>query len=172
MAYPVGSVDESKAILHRLKSDHPKSSHCCYAYIIGEEGETQKIWDDGEPSGTAGLPILHQIKSFGCTYTLVAVIRYYGGKQLGASGLKNAYKTSAKSALEQNQIIEKYPTICLLLESSYAQMPHVMNTLKKFPVEILNQKINNLCYWKVRIPKKEESIIKNNLSNFCTFTSC
>ncbi len=170
--YPCASVERADAIKESLWELHPKATHICWAYRIGDEAELSRAWDDGEPSGTAGLPILNQIKSADITYTMVLVVRYYGGKKLGSSGLKTAYKTSAKDSIEANTTIEQEPQTYAILNCSYAQMPHVMNVIKQNNVEIEEQKIGTECHFKVRFPKKDLDKLTKKLSKISTFTTC
>src|SRR5262245_36782634 len=101
-AYPIQSTEDFKNYLHQLKKEHPKAVHHCFAYRIGIDGNNFRSSDDGEPSGTAGKPILGQIDSKGLTNTAIVVVRYFGGTLLGVPGLINAYKTSSSFALQLN----------------------------------------------------------------------
>ena len=111
IASPVGSVDEVKLQLDKLRKQYHDARHHCYAYRIGYEPIEFRQNDDGEPSGTAGKPILGQIQSFELTNTLVVVIRYFGGVKLGTGGLIQAYRTAARTSLENGKIITKRWTI-------------------------------------------------------------
>ena len=106
-ACPVKNVLDFKERLTEIKKAHPKASHHCFAYRLGLDGNTFRVSDDGEPSGTAGRPILGQIDSKGLVDTLVVVVRYFGGTLLGVPGLINAYKSATEEALKQAVIIEK-----------------------------------------------------------------
>jgi uncharacterized YigZ family protein len=106
-AYFVSNESDIKEKLDLLKKEHFKATHHCYAYRLGTDGKNYRANDDGEPSGTAGRPILGQIDSFGLTNLLIVVVRYYGGTKLGTSGLINAYRESAKEALSNAEKIEK-----------------------------------------------------------------
>ncbi len=106
-AYPIQSTDDFKNYLQQLKKEHPKAVHHCFAYRLGLDGNNFRISDDGEPSGTAGKPILGQIESKGLTNVLVIVVRYFGGTLLGVPGLINAYKTATAMALQLTPIIRK-----------------------------------------------------------------
>src|SRR5881392_830785 len=106
-AFPLDTVDEFKKQLQLLKKEHPKAVHHCFAYRIGTDGNNFRSSDDGEPSGTAGKPILGQMDSKDLTNTAIVVVRYFGGTLLGIPGLINAYKTSASFALQLNPIIKK-----------------------------------------------------------------
>ncbi len=103
-AYPVSSLTDVKDYLDALKELYPDASHICYAYILGIEGEEYRANDDGEPSNSAGQPILREIKSKEVTFTLVAVVRYFGGKKLGVAGLIDAYGTAAREALNLTNV--------------------------------------------------------------------
>ncbi|PLX14682.1 MAG: YigZ family protein, partial [Marinilabiliales bacterium] len=106
-AYPVSSEEEIKAFQEQLRSDYHDARHHCYAYMLGPKKENYRANDDGEPSSTAGKPILGQIRSFDLTNILIVVIRYFGGTKLGVGGLINAYKTAAEEALKNAKIIRK-----------------------------------------------------------------
>ena len=107
LAFHVDSEDSLKTLLNDLRVKYADSTHVCYAYRLGLNGENYRANDDGEPSNSAGQPILREIKSKNLTYTLVAVVRYYGGKKLGVSGLIEAYGSAAKQALDGCTIVTK-----------------------------------------------------------------
>lgn len=130
-AYPVDSLTEIKEYLSTVRKIHPKARHWCYAYRLGLDNSMFRMNDDGEPSGTAGRPILGRIDSFDLTNTLIIVVRYFGGTLLGASGLINAYKTSAELSLLEAEIIEKLVKDVYQLTFDYSIMSTVMNTIKK-----------------------------------------
>ncbi len=106
-AYPVDNKETIKRQLDQLWSTYPDATHVCYAWVLGTSASEYRANDDGEPSNSAGQPILREINSAGLTFVLIAVVRYYGGKKLGVSGLIESYGTSAKSAIEQGQIVVK-----------------------------------------------------------------
>lgn len=130
-AFPVSTPDEAKTILTDVKKEHAKARHHCFAYRTGFDGTTFRANDDGEPSGSAGKPILNQIDSFELTNTLVVVVRYFGGVLLGASGLNHAYKTAAHLALEAASIVEHDVTFDFELSFDAEKLPAVMTLLKK-----------------------------------------
>src|SRR5690554_4827240 len=112
-AIPVNDEEEAKEEVKELWKLHPDATHICYAYRLGLEGEIYRANDDGEPSGSAGLPIYNQILSKGLTNVLVASVRYYGGTKLGVPGLVKAYKQSARMVLDEAKIVKKHLTVKL-----------------------------------------------------------
>lgn len=138
-AWPIKTEAEAPSHLESLRKLHPKARHYCYAYRLGLDNNNFRANDDGEPSGTAGKPILGQIDSFGLTQVLVVVVRYFGGTLLGTSGLINAYRSSAQSALQQASIVEKLVEDHYRLTFGYALMPDVMNAIKKLEINVVKQ---------------------------------
>ncbi|WMX13534.1 MULTISPECIES: YigZ family protein [unclassified Aureispira] len=136
--FPVYSEDEVKTCLEEVKKEHFKARHHCYAYRIGLDGKRFRANDDGEPSGTAGRPILGQIDSFGLSNVLSVVVRYFGGTKLGTSGLKRAYKESTRDAFEQAQIVEKIVEDQFHVVFDYVATSDVMNYIKNEAFTILN----------------------------------
>ena len=153
-AFPIQTVEEFKTRLAELKKEHPKAVHHCFAYRLGMDGTIFRSSDDGEPSGTAGKPILGQIDSKELTNVLVIIVRYFGGTLLGVPGLINAYKTSASMALEQMVIIKKDITKSLKLQFDYSLINEVMRTLKKFDCEIVKKEVGLFCVFDVSVPIK------------------
>lgn len=153
-AYPIQSVDEFRTRLAELRKEHPKAVHHCFAYRLGIEGTQFRVSDDGEPSGTAGRPILGQIDSNDLTDVLIIVVRYFGGTLLGVPGLINAYKTSAAMALKQTSIIKKLVTKELKIQFDYPMMNEVMMTLKKYDCEIIKRDMGLFCVFDVTVPVK------------------
>ena len=135
-AWPVRSEEEIQRHLEDLRKEHPKARHFCYAYRLGHTGAQFRANDDGEPSGTAGKPILGQLIKRELTWVLVVSVRYFGGTLLGTSGLIQAYRESASLALEQAQILEKVVCQRLRVHFDYALMGTVMNEVKKKKVDI------------------------------------
>ena len=154
-AFPVDSEEAWQRSLEKVKKDHPKARHHCYAYRIGLTPDNFRANDDGEPSGTAGRPILGQIDSAGLTNVLVVVVRYFGGTLLGTSGLINAYKTSAKKALEKAQIIEKLVENRVRIQFDYAHMGEVMNAVKRINANIVRQHFQENAFVDISIRKSE-----------------
>ena len=128
--------------LEKIKKEHPKARHYCYAWRVGMDGNSYRANDDGEPSGTAGRPILGQIDSFGLTNVGVVVVRYFGGTLLGTSGLIAAYKESTAEAFRQAEIVDKIIEDIFEIKFEYDKMPDVMNALKRLNIKVLSQEFN------------------------------
>jgi uncharacterized YigZ family protein len=158
-AYPCSSVEEVKAHLERLRKENHGCVHVCYAYCLGSKKEDYRYSDDGEPSNSAGAPIYGQIKSFDLTNVLVAVVRFYGGTNLGVGGLINAYRTAAKGAFENATIIEDENREIIELTFSYASMPFVMNAVKSCNCSILLQDFEETPRLKLSIPESNTQLL-------------
>ena len=154
-AFPASTALSWQVHWEEVKKLHPKASHHCYAYRLGVDDNNYRANDDGEPSGTAGKPILGQLKSFEVTNTFVVVVRYFGGTQLGASGLIQAYKTAAMEALKQATIIEKTVSDVYRLTFEYAIMSEVMNAVKRLKLTIVQQDFGNIGVLDVGIRQSE-----------------
>jgi uncharacterized YigZ family protein len=142
-AYHVEDKEAIKQRLEEVKKLHNKARHHCYAYRIGLDNNVYRANDDGEPSGTAGRPILGQLDSFGLRHVLVVVVRYFGGTKLGTSGLKRAYKESTIDALEQATVIEKIVKKQFQLTYDYAITAEVMNYINKSNFKIKETQYTN-----------------------------
>lgn len=153
-AYPVGLVDDVKGKLQLLKKEHPKAVHHCYAYRIGIDGTNYRANDDGEPSGSAGRPILGQIDSAGLVNVLVVVVRYFGGTLLGVPGLINAYKTVTTDALKNLPVIEKWIEGRVKINFDYPVMGEVMYLLRQSEATVYKQDLQLFCVVEAGIPKK------------------
>jgi uncharacterized YigZ family protein len=154
-AFPVGDVTGFKEKLAVLKKEHPKAAHHCFAYRLGLDGNNYRVADDGEPSGSAGRPILGQIDSKQLTNILIIVVRYFGGILLGVPGLINAYKTSAALALDNTMIIQKPVLIRYHLQFDYTQINEVMRVLKQFECVVTQQEMQLFCSMDAAIPKSK-----------------
>ena len=144
-AYPVTHVDEVKELIKTFKKDYFDARHICYAYILGPERAEYRAVDDGEPSGTAGKPILGQLNSKNLTNILVVVVRYFGGVLLGTSGLTTAYKEATSDALIQANIIDKTIEVSIIITFNYLQMNDVMKIIKDTNAKITHQQFDNEC---------------------------
>lgn len=152
-AYPLSSVDEFKEKLKLLKEEHHKAVHHCFAYRLGVDGNTFRVSDDGEPSGSAGRPILGQIDSKELTNVLIVVVRYFGGTLLGVPGLINAYKTATALALQTTPIIQKQIEVYYLLHFDYTKMNDVMIIVKQYNCSVVKQAMNLFCDVEIGIPQ-------------------
>lgn len=150
-AYPVTNETEIKIIVEEARKEHHEARHHCYAYLIGKDGVKWRANDDGEPSGTAGRPILGQIRSFGLTNVLIIVSRYFGGTLLGVSGLLNAYKSAAGSALENSDIIDQVVYESYEISFPFASMNDVMKIIKEENIIQSNHSFDLECVIKIFI---------------------
>ena len=158
-AYPVETEEEIKELLDALRKQYYDATHHCYAYRLGPQGEQFRANDDGEPSGTAGKPILGQLLSAKVTNCLVVVVRYFGGTKLGVSGLIQAYKESTAEVLAVSNIIEKTVDKIITIDFSYISMNGVMRVIKEMNPHIEEQVFDNLCTMRLRIRESEANIL-------------
>ncbi|MDO6807971.1 YigZ family protein [Zobellia galactanivorans] len=159
-AYPIETEAEVKPIIESLKKKHHTANHVCYAWQIGIEQLSYRANDDGEPHNSAGMPIYGQIQSFEVTNTLVAVARIFGGTKLGVGGLISAYKTAAKMALENADIIQKIVQEQFKLKFEYAQMDVVMRVIKQKNLQIVSQKMEMQCELVISVRKQDVAQVK------------
>ena len=162
-AIPVHSLDEVKEHLKYYEKKYFDARHVCYAYMLGADRTTFRANDNGEPSGTAGRPILGQINSFGLTDILLLVVRYFGGIKLGTSGLIVAYKAAAQEALNTAVIIEKTVDAEVTFIFEYSFMNDVMRIVKEESPEIISQDFDNNCRMTLRIRKSQFDRLKERL---------
>ncbi len=144
-AYPVTSEGQIKEILDSLRKQYYDATHHCYAWRLGAYAELFRSNDDGEPSGTAGKPILGQLLSHELTDCLIVVVRYFGGTKLGVSGLIQAYRESAQEAIAASEIVEKTVDTTVRVEFSYVGMNDIMRIVKEETPHIEEQIFDNLC---------------------------
>jgi len=164
-AFPVATVDEVKACLNKVKSAHPKATHHCFAWRLGLDGNSYRVSDDGEPSGSAGRPILGQIDSKEITNTLIVVARYFGGTLLGVPGLINAYKTSASLALQTTPVVQKQVEALYRLQFDYTIMNPVMVVVKQFNCSVIKQDMQLFCMMTIGVPKNREDDVLYRLKD-------
>lgn len=162
-AIPVRTIDEIKAILEEKRKAFHDARHVCYAYILGPEGKEFRANDDGEPSGTAGRPMLGILQSYNLTYTLLIIVRYFGGTKLGTSGLINAYKESANDAIVNNEIIEKTIDKMLVVKFEYPFLNEIMKIVKEEEPTIINQEFEMECSMTLSIRQRDYDRLKNKL---------
>lgn len=144
-AFPVSSAEEAMAIVKQKRKEFFDARHVCYAYMIGSMREEFRTNDDGEPSGTAGRPILGQINAAQLTDILVIVVRYFGGTLLGTSGLINAYKTASAEAIANAQTVEIPIEKYVKIECSYDNINYVMRLIKDLELKIISQQQTTYC---------------------------
>jgi uncharacterized YigZ family protein len=144
-AYPILTEAEVKPILTVLRAEHTKANHFCYAYRLSPDRNVYRVNDDGEPSGTAGRPILNTLLSADVTNVLIVVVRYFGGTLLGVPGLINAYKSAAAESLHNTQILEKTVNDRYEIRFEYLIMNDVMRLIKEEQLNILEQQFDNDC---------------------------
>ncbi len=156
LSYAVSNISEVTKALDEIKRRYPDARHVCYAYILGKEGQDYRANDDGEPSGSAGQPILRQLHSFDVTDTLVAVVRYFGGTKLGVGGLITAYKTAARESLENATLTERVEWQSFNLKVSYesiGQLQQLINKVGMTPLETQSHEDGMTMHF--RIPRTE-----------------
>ena len=163
-AYPVETEESVKAILNDLRKEYHDARHHCYAYRLGWQGEQYRANDDGEPSSSAGRPILGQIDSRGLSDVLVVVVRYFGGIKLGIPGLIKAYKTAAAEALDEAGKVEKIAGKWFRSGFDYPAMNPVMTVLKDLALEQRNQQFEVQCSLEARIRLSEERKFRDSLA--------
>lgn len=163
-AHHVDSVDEALELVKEYRKKYYDARHCCYAYRVGFDGTEFRANDDGEPSSTAGKPILGQIDSNGLTNTFICVIRYYGGINLGTGGLIVAYREAAADALANSEIEEKFIEEEVTYSFSYPMMNAVMRIIKDMNPRIINQVFDNTCEVTLSIRKGKADELRTRLN--------
>jgi uncharacterized YigZ family protein len=152
-AYPIGTPDDFKLRLQQLKKEHPKAAHHCFAYKIGLDGLQFRASDNGEPSGSAGRPILGQLESKELTNAAVIVVRYFGGTLLGVPGLINAYKTAAALSLQLIPIVAKPVEALYELHFDYTLVNDIMVIVRQHQCRVQEQELQLFCRMVLGIPK-------------------
>ena len=164
-AHPVCSAEEARNIIKRYQKDYFDARHVCWAYMIGASRAEFMSNDNGEPSGTAGRPILGQINSFGLTNIVIIVVRYFGGIKLGTSGLIVAYKEAAAEAIRNGEIIECHEQAFVEFLFPYLAMNDVMKVIKNSDVEIMEQIFDNSCQMKLAIRADHADALRTRLAD-------
>ncbi|MAD97121.1 MAG: YigZ family protein [Flavobacteriaceae bacterium] len=162
-AFPVQTEDDVKERLQELQELHPSAGHHCYAYQLGVETKKYRVNDDGEPSNSAGMPIYGQIQSFGLTNVLIVSVRYFGGVKLGVGGLINAYRNSAKLALEASEIVEEIIQVQFQLNFAYDLMNKVMRVIKEKNLQVIYQKMELDCEFVIAVRQREADALQQVL---------
>ena len=161
--YPVRSEEEIRGHLDALRKRFFDATHHCYAWRLGPRGEAFRANDDGEPSGTAGKPILGQLLSNELTDCLVVVVRYFGGTKLGVPGLIAAYKESAAAAIEAAQIVERTVDRIVTVDFPYVAMNDIMRVVKELQPRIEEQTFDNLCTLRLTIRESRADLLEERL---------
>ena len=169
-AFPVNNEVDVKKSLEKVRSEHPKATHHCYAFRLGIEGENYRANDDGEPNGSAGLPIYNQLLAHELTNILLVVVRYYGGTKLGISGLVKAYKETAKLTLESGEIITKDLESDLEIVFDFNQQNLIFTLLNKTDGKILDFITEEKCKIVTRIRTAQKENISEQLSEMQNIT--
>lgn len=164
-AYPISCIIHFKERLAALKKEHPKAAHHCFAYRIGTDGNNFRVSDDGEPSGSAGRPILGQIDSKQVTNVVIIIVRYFGGTLLGVPGLIHAYKTATALAFDENSIIQQPILINCRLQFDYTQMNDVMKIVKQYECVIQKQETQLFCLLEMGVPKSKMEEVLNKMKD-------
>lgn len=164
-AFPVSTKEQVKPIVDDLRKKHHDARHVCFAYIINPQSPETRANDDGEPSGTAGRPMLGALQSKGVVNVLMVVVRYFGGTKLGTSGLINAYKTASLDALENGEIIERNLEAILSIRFSYFVMNDVMKVMKEENSTVLSQSFDNECAMQLQVRLNDYEKLKSRLEN-------
>ena len=162
-SHHVTTVDEVKALVAAYRKKYYDARHVCYAYMLGPERTESRANDDGEPSSTAGKPILGQINSRELTDVLVVVVRYYGGVNLGTGGLIVAYRTAASAALDDAETVTRQQEETIRFTFDYARMNEVMRIVKEMSPRIISQSFDNTCEMTVAIRKSEADTLRGRL---------
>lgn len=164
-AEPVQSADEAKAVIKKYQNQYHDARHVCWAYMIGTDRSEYLSSDNGEPSGTAGKPILGQINSFGLTNIVIVVVRYFGGIKLGTSGLIVAYREAAAEAINAGEILECHEQTTITFTFAYLGMNDVMKVIKSEDLRILSQDFDNCCTMTVQLDADKAEPLKKRLTD-------
>jgi len=164
-AMPVSTPQEAKAAIKEYQNAYHDARHVCWAYMLGPQRAQWQCNDNGEPSGTAGKPILGQINSYGLTNILIVVVRYFGGIKLGTSGLIAAYRAAAKGAIDNAQIVELHDMATLTARFPYLVMNDVMRAVKRSEAQIVGQEFDNSCELALIIRKDHLEALSQTLND-------
>lgn len=165
LAFPVTTAEEARAAIKGVENEYHDARHVCWAYMLGAAMEEFQWNDNGEPSGTAGKPILGQIRSAGLTNVAIAVVRYFGGIKLGTSGLIAAYREAARTALENAEVRTDYEMASVSFTFPYMEMNAVMRAAKDPEVKIAEQEFDNTCRMTLRIRADRAEELRRRLDD-------
>jgi uncharacterized YigZ family protein len=162
-AAPVSTVEQAREFIAQTANRYHDARHVCWAYMIGADRQTWQLNDNGEPSGTAGKPILGQINSLGLTDVVVAVVRYFGGIKLGTPGLIQAYRTAARQALEAASIVKRSEMTTVDITFPYQAINDVMKIVKQPGITVVSQTLDNSCSMTLSLPLDRAPEIRQRL---------
>lgn len=168
LAIPVTTEEEATSSLAKIRKEYFDANHHCYAFRIGVEGREYRYSDDREPSGTAGRPIYGEILSAGLTNILIVVIRYFGGTKLGTSGLIRAYKSAAKDAIHNGNIITRYNEQMVKIEFDYGVTSEVMRIIKEEELKIVSQSFEQFCELRILVRETVVARVVQRFQPLCT----
>lgn len=163
IAMPVASIEDFRQALNDIKKAHPKATHHCFAYRLGLDGNTFRVSDDGEPSGTAGRPILGQIDTKGLVNVVVVVVRYFGGTLLGVPGLINAYRSAAALALQITPLVQKQIEKEFVVQFDYTRIGEIMAVAKQYNCRIVKQEMQLFCNMTLAVPRNRVTEVSYKL---------
>ncbi|HNT80262.1 MAG TPA: YigZ family protein [Bacteroidia bacterium] len=166
IAFPCSTEEDFRSTLKKIKAEHRKANHHCFAYVLGSNKESTRSNDDGEPSGTAGLPILRQINANDLTNCAVIVVRYFGGTLLGVGGLINAYKSAAALAIESCTIIEKHIEEKYSIQFEYSDQSFVQQIISEFDIKIINQHFESKILFTCSVLKSKADAFLTALKSY------
>jgi uncharacterized YigZ family protein len=166
VAFPCNSIDSFKSGLTDIQIEYPKATHYCYAYRFFGSPVSIRANDDGEPSNSAGTPILGQIQSFELFDVAIVVVRYYGGTKLGVSGLVQTYKGAAKSVLENSTFCLKETSSLYKISGDFLSISQLLSFLKKHEIKIISQKLFEEAEIIIELPESKLAIIEPKLNQF------
>lgn len=169
-AIPVSTAEQAKAVIKEYTNKYCDARHVCWAYMLGPQRTDYQSNDNGEPSGTAGKPILGQINSFNLTDVVVIVVRYFGGIKLGTSGLISAYREAAREALAAAPVVERHEQRELIFTFPYLAMNDVMRAIKSYDLKILQQEFDNSCYMRISVRADYSETLRNKLDDISGVT--
>lgn len=165
IAMPVRTEKAAREFINRVRNDYHDARHVCWAYMLGADRQRSMLNDNGEPSGTAGKPILGQINSFGLTNIAVAVVRYFGGIKLGTSGLIGAYREVTRLALENAHIVEGFEMVQMRIDFGYMVMNDVMKVVKGLNLKVVSQDFDNACSMCIVVRRDEAESLKKRFED-------
>ncbi len=171
LAFPVQNEYEVKEVLDRIRKRYHDANHHCYAWKIGTDPAIVRANDDGEPSNSAGKPILNQLEKYDLTNIIIVVVRYFGGKLLGVGGLINAYRTAAGNAIAGSRIVRRYIRNKYRVYFDYAQMNDIMSIIKEHQLEMLDQDFSLSCTFVFLVELEKEESVTGRLGQIegCSF---